>query len=68
VNLLTIADVSQCCRMHRSTIDRMIRLKLMPLPIHIGKMRRWRSNDIQEWIAAGCPAPPTVKKSRMGVK
>ena len=29
--------------------------KLAPVPVKIGHCTRWRSDQVQAWIAAGCP-------------
>jgi len=28
----------------------------MPRPVRIGRLVRWRTADIEAWIAAGCPS------------
>jgi excisionase family DNA binding protein len=28
----------------------------MPSPVHVGALVRWRRVEIENWIAAGCPA------------
>lgn len=30
-----------------------------PKPIRVGRCLRWRSSDLDSWIAAGCPVEPT---------
>lgn len=34
----------------------------MPRPLHLGGLVRWRADEIDEWIAAGCPAVRTASK------
>ncbi|MBI4583927.1 MAG: helix-turn-helix domain-containing protein [Planctomycetes bacterium] len=34
----------------------------MPQPVRIGSLVRWRREEIEEWIAAGCPPRTEVKK------
>jgi excisionase family DNA binding protein len=31
----------------------------MPRPLHLGALRRWRLDDLQQWIGARCPAVPS---------
>jgi excisionase family DNA binding protein len=28
----------------------------MPAPVHIGALVRWRRQDLDTWLAAGCPS------------
>lgn len=28
----------------------------LPLGIHLGRCKRWREEELREWIAAGCPS------------
>ena len=32
----------------------------MPRPLHLGGLVRWRTAEIESWVAAGCPAVRTV--------
>lgn len=36
----------------------------LPAPIRLGGSVRWRSDEIQGWIAAGCPSAAQWSKSR----
>jgi len=35
----------------------------MPRPLKLGALVRWRSNEIHDWIAAGCPSVRSLKSS-----
>ena len=37
------------------TIWRLASGQRMPSPLRLGRAVRWRSSDIEAWIAAGCP-------------
>lgn len=37
-------------------LQNLVKRKLMPAPIKIGGMVRFRKQDIVDWIEAGCPA------------
>jgi predicted DNA-binding transcriptional regulator AlpA len=39
------------------TLWRLVSGKRIPEPVRLGAVVRWRSNDITNWIAAGCPNP-----------
>ena len=41
------------------TIYRLADRGAIPSPVRIGNMLRWHRPQIEQWIADGCPAPPT---------
>ena len=52
--LLTREDLAEYLKVSpRQLYD----LKL-PAPVKIGRMPRWRSSDIQEWVRQGCVNAP----------
>jgi predicted DNA-binding transcriptional regulator AlpA len=36
-------------------IARMSDARLMPAPVKLGRLVRWRKSDIDQWIKDGCP-------------
>jgi predicted DNA-binding transcriptional regulator AlpA len=48
VSVQTLAYRLDCSR---STIDDYVRRGLLPRPIRVGRMQRWRWRDIETWIA-----------------
>lgn len=52
VQLLTAADVASFLGIHRRTVFRLINSGELPPPdVKVGrKLRRWRSDTIQEWL------------------
>lgn len=37
------------------TLSRLIDLKAVPMPVHLGRLVRWRLFEVLEWIEADCP-------------
>lgn len=37
------------------TLYRLIDLKAVPQPVHLGRIIRWRIDEVLEWIEADCP-------------
>lgn len=37
------------------TLKRLVDLKAVPAPIHLGRLVRWRLTEVLEWIEASCP-------------
>jgi len=37
------------------TLSRLIDLKAVPMPVHLGRLVRWRLAEVLEWIEADCP-------------
>lgn len=37
------------------TLSRLIDLKAVPMPVHLGRLVRWRLTEVLEWIEADCP-------------
>lgn len=71
--LLTAEDVAERLGISTRTLWRMCRGGRCPQPLRLGGNTRWRSADIERWVAAGCPyetgsenggsAPPGRKES-----
>jgi predicted DNA-binding transcriptional regulator AlpA len=38
------------------TLSRLIDLKAVPQPVHLGRLTRWRLSEVLEWIEADCPS------------
>ncbi len=36
------------------TLSRLIDLKAVPMPVHLGRLVRWRLAEVLEWIEADC--------------
>ena len=48
-----IADLLGCSTRH---VRRLADSGGMMRPIHIGRLVRWRKDDVDDWLAAGCPS------------
>jgi excisionase family DNA binding protein len=58
--LLTIEEVADQLQVTPRTIERWIVSREIPPPIRIGRrVRRWKVDELQEWIDGGCPALQT---------
>ena len=55
VELLKIREVAKLCNLGRSTIRKHEAMGLFPKHIKINGALRWRRQDVEDWIAAGCP-------------
>ncbi|WP_390895578.1 helix-turn-helix transcriptional regulator [Stieleria tagensis] len=53
--MLSIDRVAELLDCSRRTIQRLADAGNMPLPVRFGRLVRWRENDINDWIADGCP-------------
>ena len=57
--LLDKLAVAKALDVHKNTIGNMMRDGRLPTPINIGTDSqpnyRWKSDELQQWIADGCP-------------
>ena len=53
--LLTVKDIAALLGCTTRTVWRLRDSGGMPQPLKAGAMVRWRSEDIERWIQAGCP-------------
>jgi len=52
-------DRDQLCEMlntSRATLDRSQSAGKLPRPLRLGGQRRWRAEEVREWIRAGMPS------------
>jgi excisionase family DNA binding protein len=54
--LIDSAEVSRMIGVSYRTIWRLKDAGKLPKPVSIGRLVRWRRDEIEQWIAAGCPA------------
>lgn len=54
--LIDADAAARMCGMHRATWYRKHSAGLTPKDVRIGGVVRWRKGEIEDWIAAGCPA------------
>ena len=53
--LLKATEVAKVFGIGNSTLWRLLSAGKVPQPVRIGGATRWLSNEIDAWIAAGCP-------------
>jgi len=54
--LLNASEVAQLLNVSRSTIYALHSAGRIPLPVRLGRAVRWRTDELREWVAAGCPS------------
>ncbi len=54
--LLSHKDVSRLLGVHRCTLHRWRSTGLIPDPIYISGLPRWRPDEIHAWLDAGAPS------------
>lgn len=52
--LLGVHEVSVLVGLCERSVWRMAAAGKMPKPVCIGRARRWRRDELMQWIAAGC--------------
>ncbi|MBS0263432.1 MAG: helix-turn-helix domain-containing protein [Planctomycetes bacterium] len=53
--LITARQLADKLQISTRTLWRMLSAERLPAPIRVGGIVRWRANDIERWISAGCP-------------
>ena len=53
--LLTTSDMCAVLRIGSRTLRRMCLRGDVPKPLHVGRLLRWDSDAVQEWLASGAP-------------
>ena len=48
-------ELAAMLRVGVSTFDRLKAGGKIPEPLRVGRSLRWRRDDVERWIAAGCP-------------
>lgn len=60
-SLLTVEDVAAITQQSVRSIWRMRSARQLPAPIRVGQGAvRWRKQDIEAWIKAGCPSQSSM--------
>lgn len=55
--LLTAQQVADLLQVSPRTLWRLVSAQKVIGPVRIGGNTRWRREEVQAWIAAGCPSP-----------
>ena len=53
---MSVIDISEECGISVTTVWRWTAAGLLPAPLRIGKVVRWRRQDVLDWAERGCPA------------
>lgn len=48
------------------TLSRLIDLEAIPMPVHLGRLVRWRLVEVLEWIEADCPPQKDWSRKSVG--
>ena len=56
--LIDTEETADRLRVSVRTLQRLTSAGQCPAPIRVGRCLRWRSSDLDSWIAAGCPQKP----------
>lgn len=64
--LLTHQELAEFLNVHRATLHRWRSAEIVPEPLYIGDTPRWRSDEIEAWLEAGCPPVRKWKYEKLG--
>jgi predicted DNA-binding transcriptional regulator AlpA len=64
--LLTIPQLAGKLQWGESVVRERDKKGLLPMPIRIGGTIQWRKQEIEEWLAAGCPARQKWEQQKQG--
>ena len=53
--LLSAADAAALCSMSVRTWQRLKSEGRVPRPVRLGRSNRWRRDELERWVDAGCP-------------
>ena len=56
--LLTAAQIAVLLNISKRQVWRLVSGGQLPGLVKIGRLSRWRRDDIEKWIRAGCPKRP----------
>lgn len=54
LSLLSVKDLAESLNCSKRHIRRLTDAGRMPPPIRVGRLLRWRRDDIARWVADGC--------------
>jgi prophage regulatory protein len=55
--LITAGQLAHKLQVSTRTLWRKLSEGVLPKPVRLGGIVRWRSEEIEIWIAGGCPKP-----------
>lgn len=54
--LVTSDGLARLLQVSKRTLMRLRSAGKLPRPVHFGRLVRWRTAEVREWVEAGCPA------------
>ena len=60
--LITAAQLARLMQISQRTLWRLVSAGKVIRPIRIGGNTRWRLNEVERWIADGCPVPSEIRE------
>ncbi|RCS41247.1 DNA-binding protein [Bremerella cremea] len=66
--LLSQTELARLLELSSRTISRMNASRKIPQPVRVGRSVRWRRDEVEQWIAAGCPERNEWEARRITVK
>ncbi len=61
-SLLTAKQVAALMQISTRSVWRLLSSGELIEPLRIRGNTRWRRSELEQWIDAGCPSPPTVEQ------
>jgi excisionase family DNA binding protein len=54
--LVTCDGLARLLKVSKRTLMRLRSTGKLPRPVQLGRLVRWRTAEVREWVEAGCPA------------
>lgn len=62
--LLQAQEAANVARISRRQWDRMVSSGRAPAPVRLGRLVRWRADELRAWVTAGCPSRDQWERER----
>lgn len=63
--LITARELASLLHLSLRTLWRLNSAGLLPEPVRLGNSVRWRREEIDSWVAEGCPTPEARENGRL---
>lgn len=64
--LLTVKEVAAALKVSPRQVWKLKTMGRLPWPVRLGRSVRWRADEIEAWIEAGCPTRERWEAMRRG--
>jgi predicted DNA-binding transcriptional regulator AlpA len=64
--LIDVKTFAKLLSISSRTLSRLIDLEAVPMPVHLGRLVRWRLVEVLEWIEADCPPQKDWSRKSVG--